>query len=144
MKRIAALIPVLALTAGLASTVAQPASATPPRVGALHLTKECSQFSEATPFCTITSSNFAAIPAGSTVVYANAGNPDGSMDSDLVVYTGGPSFAFGHVVLVAPGLSGSVTLSGGTGGFKNFVAQVRVSYLGGADFAWDGWYSYSR
>ena len=86
-------------------------SATPSRIGPLHLTKECSQFSEATPFCTITSSNFGAIPAGSTVVYANAGNPDGSMDSDLVVYTGGPSFAFGHVVLVAPGLSGSVTLS---------------------------------
>ena len=143
MKRIIALIPVLALAAGLAAALALPAAATPPRAGALHFTKECSQFSPATPFCTITSSNLTAIPAGSTVVYANAGNPDGSMNSDLVVHTGGAN-AFGHVVLAAPGLSGSVTLSGGTGGFRNFVAQVHVSYLGGVDFAWDGWYSYRQ
>ena len=144
MKRIIALIPVLALAAGLAAALALPASATPSRAGPLHSTKECSQFSEATPFCTITSSNLAAIPVGSTVVYANAGNPDGSMDTDLVVYTRGANSAFGHAVLPAPGLFGSVTLSGGTGEFKNFVAKVAVSYLGGVNFAWDGWYSYSK
>ena len=42
-----------------------------PQSGTLHLEKECSEYTgEAGSFCTISSSNFDAIPIGSKVVYA--------------------------------------------------------------------------
>jgi hypothetical protein len=124
-----------------ALVLAVPALASAPRSGTVHVTKECSQFTAANPFCTVTTSNLQAIPVGSTVVYANAGNPDGSMDSDLVLYTRGANAAFGHVVLNAAG-NGTITFSGGTGQFKKFEANIVVSYLGGPNFLWVGTYSY--
>jgi hypothetical protein len=143
MKRIIALIPVGAMAAGLAAVLALPAAATAPRSGPLHITKECSHyFGAAGDFCTITTSNLAAIPAGSTVVYTDALGA-GALDSDLVLYARGNNSAFGHVVLALATGSGTVTFSGGTGQFKKFTATVAVSYLGGVNFAWDGTYSYN-
>ena len=122
--------------------LAVPASASAPRAGILDVTKECSQFTgEAGSFCTITSSNLHAIPAGSKVVYASAPGA-GVLDSDLVVYTRGANAAYGHVVLDVETGTGTLTLSGGTGQFKKFSASVAVSYLGGPNFGWRGSYSY--
>ena len=122
--------------------LAVPASASAPRAGILDVTKECSQFTgEAGSFCTITSSNLHAIPAGSKVVYASAPGA-GVLDSDLVVYTRGANAAYGHVVLDVATGTGTLTLSGGTGQFKKFSASVAVSYLGGPNFGWRGSYSY--
>ena len=122
--------------------LAVPASASAPRAGILDVTKECSQFTgEAGSFCTITSSNLHAIPAGSKVVYASAPGA-GVLDSDLVVYTRGANAAYGHVVLDVETGTGTLTLSGGTGQFKKFSASVAVSYLGGPNYGWRGSYSY--
>ena len=122
--------------------LAVPASASAPRAGILDVTKECSQYTgEVGSFCTITSSNLHAIPAGSKVVYASAPGA-GVLDSDLVVYTRGANAAYGHVVLDVETGTGTLTLSGGTGQFKKFSASVAVSYLGGPNFGWSGSYSY--
>ena len=118
-----------------------------PRSGALHVTKECSQYSLAAgSFCTITSSNLSAVKPGSRVVYASAaGDPTpGVMDSDLVIDGPGNNNAFGHVVLDLSTLSGVVTLSGGTGKFTHFHAgPITVACPAFPDCSWDGPYSFT-
>jgi hypothetical protein len=136
----------LALVLAVAATgiVATAGSATP-RSGALHVTKECSQYDgDAGDFCTITTSNINTIKPGSNVIYASAaGDPTpGVLDSDLVVDGPGNNNAHGHVVLDLATLTGIVTLSGGSGAFRGFQASVDVSLLGWPDFAWDGTYNF--
>jgi len=116
------------------------------RSGALHVTKECSQYTRlAGGFCTITSSNLKAIKVGTRVVYAVASGPT-VLDSDVVLDPPGPgkSTAFGHVVLDLATGQGVVTISGGTGKFRWFHANVAVSSLGRPNWAWDGTYSFSH
>lgn len=116
------------------------------RSGVLHVTKECSQYTGlAGGFCTITSSNLKAIKVGTRVIYASDAVPP-SLDTDLLLDPPGPghSTAFGHVVLNLATGQGVVTISGGTGKFTRFHASVAVSHLGGANFAWDGTYSFSH
>jgi hypothetical protein len=110
--------------------------------GALHLTKECSEYTgQADSFCTITSSNVKAITTGSRVVYLQAAGAT-SLDSDIVLVVGPGDVALGHVTLdFATGL-GKLTISGGTGQFTSFHAQADVSYLGGPNWAWNGTYSF--
>jgi hypothetical protein len=141
MKRTRLAILAVAVS-GLALAV--PALASAPRSGTLHVTKNCDDYTaEAGSFCTITSSNLHAIPAGSKVVYASGADFNtGILDSDITVYTRGANAAYGHVVLDLNTGTGTVSLSGGTGQFKSLSASVDVSYLGGADFGWDGGYSY--
>lgn len=116
------------------------ASGSTPRGRALHLTKECSQYTAlADSFCTITSSNIAAIPAGSRVVYLQAAAPP-SLDSDVVLVVGPGSYALGHVTLDFVTSTGQITFRGGTGAFRTFRATAAVSALGGPDWAWDGTY----
>jgi hypothetical protein len=110
----------------------------------LHVTKECSQYTGlADSFCTITSSNFAAIPAGSRVVYLQGAGP-ASLDSDIVLMVGPGNYALGHVTLDFATGTGEVTISGGTRQFTAFRAEVAVSYLGGPNWAWDGTYHFGR
>jgi hypothetical protein len=139
-------LPVVA-AAILALTLAVPAvSASSPRSGDLHVTKECSQY-DYTPggFCTITSSNINAIKVGSRVVYLSA--PDFvsmTIDTDLMIVRQGDSTAYGHVVLDLLTGTGTVTLSGGTGEFRGFSASgVDVTPTGFPNWAWDGTYSFS-
>ena len=116
-----------------------------PRSGALHVTKECSQYTGAAgSFCTIISSNL-GIKVGSRVVYASAADPNaGVLDSDLVIDGPGNNTAFGHVVLDLSTLSGVVTLSGGTGKFTHFHAgPITVACPAFPDCSWDGPYSFS-
>ena len=115
-----------------------------PRSGALHATKECSQYNgQAGSFCTITSSNLKAIDVGSKVIYAQPAGAAG-LDSDVVLYTGPGNSAFGHVTLSFATLSGVVTFSGGTGKFSGFEASAIVTYNPTTNlWYWDGTYSFN-
>jgi hypothetical protein len=37
-----------------------------------------------------------------------------------------------------------ITFSGGTGKFKHFHGEAVVTHLGGANWAWDGTYSFKK
>jgi hypothetical protein len=140
MKR---LMLVFAVVVGATVAFTPPASAIP-RSGALHATKECSQYNgQAGSFCTITSSNLKAIGAGSKVIYTQAAGAAG-LDSDVVLYTGPGNSAFGHVRLSFATLSGVVTFSGGTGKFRGFEARVIVTYNPNTNlWYWDGTYDFN-
>jgi hypothetical protein len=117
-----------------------------PRSGALHVTKECSQYTaQAGSFCTITSSNLKAITYGSKVVYEK-GAVGALVDTDLILYAAGRgnNTAFGHAVVNLGTGTGVVTFSGGTGQFKGFHARVDVTPLGWPNFAWVGTYWFSE
>lgn len=113
------------------------------RSGALHVTKECSQYTGAAgDFCTITSSNVRPIQVGMRVVYHQAADPvTFALDSDIVVSFKHGSAAYGHVTLVAGGSTGTVTLNGGTGEFRKFHANANVTCSDAINCAWDGTYS---
>ena len=141
MKRSFILL-VAVIAAGVVAAVGS-ARATP-RSGALHVTKECSQYDgQAGSFCTITSSNIPQIKPGMRVVYFQAFGQNG-LNSDLVLSRGHGSAAFGHVVLNAT--TSRITFSGGTGAFAGFHADAVVSVVSvdGADvWHWDGTYSFT-
>lgn len=124
MKRSLAVAATLVAAASMGVT----ASASSTRSGELEVTKECSEWTGAAgSFCTIVSSNLAAIKVGSKVVYASeVENFDGVYETDLVVDGPGNNNAFGHVVIDLPTGSGVVTLSGGTGVFAHFHAGPLV------------------
>jgi hypothetical protein len=144
MKRAFALV-LAVVAAGIAAT----AGSATQRSGALHVTKECSQYDgTAGSFCTITSSNISTIKAGSRVVYASALGA-GGLDSDLTIYGSGHNRAYGHVFLdlsAFPFIVGEVTLSGGTGRFAHFHAGPIEVVCDWADnypnCSWDGPYSF--
>jgi hypothetical protein len=113
--------------------------------GTLEVTKECSAYTgQAGEFCTITSSNVTQIEVGSRVVYASAAVGT-SLDTDIVLSSPAPSTdtANGHCTLSLETGIGQCTLAGGTGTFTSFEADVAVSHLDGANYAWDGTYSFS-
>lgn len=141
MKRSVVLLLVVA-AAGLAATSGA-ARQSAARSGALHVTKECSQyFGHAGEFCTITSSNLNAIDAGMNVVYSSAAGAT-SLNSDLVLDGPGNNNASGHVTLNFLTLSGVVTFSGGTGRFSKFHARVAVMYdTTDGLWHWDGTYTF--
>jgi hypothetical protein len=118
-------------------------SASSPRSGDFQLTKDCSQFTGAVgDFCTVTSANVKAIPIGAKIFYAQA-LVYPLLDSDVVLVAGPGNRAAGHCALsLATGI-GRCTFSGGTGQFTHFHAGVDVSYLGGPNWAWNGWYDLS-
>jgi hypothetical protein len=141
MKRTLALV--LAITAAAVVATASSATSTA-RSGALHATKECSQYNgQAGSFCTITSSNLQAIDVGSKVIYAQPAGAAG-LDSDLVLVTRPGNSAYGHVTLSFATLSGVVTFSGGTGQFRGFEASAIVTYNPKTNlWYWDGSYSFN-
>jgi len=147
--RLAAATTLLSVVATAVFAVAGSAASTgsTPRSGDLQVTKECSQYTAtAGSYCTITSSNIAAIKVGSRVVYASAvGDPTpGVLDSDLVIDGPGDNIAFGHVVLDLATLSGVVTFSGGTGEFAHFRAgPLAVACPAYPVRSWTGPYGFS-
>ncbi len=128
---------VLAVTASAQSGARANRGARP-----FHLTKTCppSQYQgQIGGYCTVTSSNVAAIGVGTKIFYAQAAGPT-SLDSDIILYAGPGDTATGHCALdFATGL-GQCSLSGGTRSLNNIHARVDVSYAGGYDWAWDGTY----
>ena len=130
----------IALTLSLGAEAASPA-----RKGNLNVTKECSENTGAAgSFCTITSSNLAEIKIGSKVFYDQAaGIPTGLLDSNVVLDAGDGNRAVGRCTLDFATLLGLCTFSDGTGQFAGFEARIIVTYTGGANFTWNGTYSFS-
>ncbi len=121
-------------------------SAGPETKGDLHVTKECSQYTGSPGgFCTITSSNLAAIPVRTKIFYTQApGIVAGLLDSNIVLDAGAGNRSLGRCTLdFATGL-GLCTLSDGTGQLAGLHARVDVSFLGGSDWAWDGEWSLEK
>jgi hypothetical protein len=115
-----------------------------PISGTLHVVKDCTAYHGfAGETCTITSSNLKEIE-GSLITYASDAVGT-SLDTDVLLDPPGPgnNIAFGHCTLSLATGVGVCRLSGGTGKFTWFQADVAVSYLGGPNFAWDGEYSFS-
>ncbi len=113
----------------------------------LHVTKDCSAYTGAAgAYCTITSSNLAAIKVGSKVYYDQAaGVPPGLLDSDVVLDAGNGNRAFGHCTVDSNTDLGLCTYSSGTGQLAGFRARLDVSPVAGAayNYHWDGTYSFS-
>ena len=147
-------VPTLALVVAAflvvaASVLSVAASAQPgPRAnhGArpFHLTKNCIDYhGEIGQFCSVTSSNLAAIGVGSKIFYMQEPGST-SLDSDIVIYAGSGNTATGHCFLDFATGRGLCTLSGGTGTLDKVHARVDVSHLGGFDWAWDGTYWFNN
>jgi len=135
--KVLTIIVALGLTTGAVS-----ASASSERTGDLHVTKECSQ-DNGNPgdFCTITSSNLAAIKVGSKVFYDQAdGIPKGLLDSNVVVDAGAGNRAVGRCTLDDATNLGLCTFSDGTGQFTGFQARVTVDCR--TSCRWDGTYRF--
>jgi hypothetical protein len=113
--------------------------------GDLHITKECSAYTGlAGSYCTITSSNVAAIPVGATVNYDQAFNiPVGMLDSNVVLKVGTSDWAVGRCTLDGATGAGLCTFTDGVGQLTGFHARVNVSYLGGVNYGWDGTYGFT-
>ena len=109
---------------------------------ALHIVKECSEFSGGIgAYCTVTSSNLRAIKVGTG---SSTPRPVRltAYDGDVILYAGSGNTATGHCAVDAVGF-GRCTLSGGTGTLDGIRARVDVSYVGGVDYAWDGTHRFS-
>jgi hypothetical protein len=118
------------------------ATASAPRSGDLHATKNCLGFTgDPGSYCLITSSNLPQIEAGSRIEYLQPPLLLTPAGSDVVLDPPGPgnNAAFGNCSLAV----GQCTFWGGTGKFTHFHASIVVSSLGGFDWAWDGTYSFS-
>jgi hypothetical protein len=133
---------------GAFATAASAGNTRTARSGELHVTKECSEYTGAAgSFCTITRSNLNAIQPGMKVIYFSAANfKKGVLKSDLVLTDLHHNNAFGHVKLDLTTGTGPLTLSGGTGRFRGFHAQVAVSPDPRVKdlVHWDGRYSFTR
>jgi hypothetical protein len=141
-RRFAEVIAVLVLATGITTASALAGSA-PPRSGELVVAKECSGFVNDPPYCTITSSNLAAIPVGSRIVYldpAGLGTPAGSavvLDPPLP----GNNKAYGRCFLGSSPMH--CEFSGGTGLFTWFHASVVVTVDSDGLWHWAGTYSFT-
>jgi hypothetical protein len=121
--------------------------------GALHLTKECSEYAgQPGDHCTVIASNVKPIPVDSRVFYLAAANLEqGTYDGNVELRVKPGSIAFGHCIVtdlfatVAHTVIGNCSFSGGTGRFKGFHAQIVVSVGLDPIWAdWDGTYSFSN
>jgi len=126
----------------VASSAALAGSA-PPRSGDLTVTKECSGFGNTPPYCTITSSNLAAIPAESRIIYLNAAGLATPTGSDVILDPPSPgnNHAFGTCFLAST--PWHCEFSGGTGMFTWFHASVVVTVDSEGLWHWAGTYSFS-
>jgi hypothetical protein len=140
----AAAVGLVALVVGSSSAFAGSAS---PRSGDLVVAKECSGFVNDPPYCTITSSNLAAIPEGSRIVYLDPAGLGTATGGAVVLDPPGPgnNKAFGTCFL--GGNPMHCEFSGGTGKFTWFQASVVVTVtdLGATNelWHWAGTYSFT-
>jgi hypothetical protein len=141
MKR--SIVLVLLVVAAAVAATAGAAMQSKARSGALHVTKECSEyFGGVGEFCTIKTSNVAVIQPGMRVFYLTTPGPNGVLDSDIALSSGKGGAAVGHVLVGDTG--GLVTLKGGSGRFRHLWAKARVSVDKDGIWHWDGTYSFKR
>jgi hypothetical protein len=117
-------------------------SASPPQTGALHIAKDCSNYTGAAgDYCTIVSSNVDAIKPASRVYYLEALQGD-SYDGDVMLYAGRGNAAFGHCKVNYTASTGRCIFTGGVGRFRSFFADVAVSAdpTNPAGALWNGTY----
>jgi hypothetical protein len=110
--------------------------------------KECSE-NTGLPgaFCTITYSNFVAIPVGSKVFYDQTGNTvPGVFDSDVVLDAGNSNRAVGRCTLDGVTAVGICTFSDGIGELAGFHARVDVTPATAdlVNYDWRGTYSFTE
>lgn len=142
MKRILGIVTAGILAATFVASGQTSATASE-RAGALHVTKECSQYTGAAgSFCTITASNLPPIKAGWTVAYTQAIRSDGTLDTDVVIGNGNGNGnkLFGHVTLNATTML--ITFKGGTGEFRDFRGNAVVSVTSDGLWHWNGDYNF--
>jgi hypothetical protein len=122
------------------------------RSGTLRVTKECSHyFFHAGDFCTITSSTLKQIEVGSRITYLSAASPEYYLETDVVLDPPGPgnNVAYGHCSVDLTAINGTkgCVFSGGTGKFKWFHAEVKLSLVDpenpATELVWNGDYSFS-
>lgn len=130
------------------STGAGPVAAQSERSGAVHVTKNCSAFNGAPgSYCTITSSNLAAIKVGSTVFYDDPiilATPTGLFDSNVVLSVGPGDWTVGRCALDNTTNLGLCTFTDGTGPLAGFTARVNVSSTDGVNYQWNGTYRFTE
>jgi len=134
-------------TLALLAAVVPSVSAASHRSGALHVTKECSAYTHlAGGYCTITSSNLAAIPVGSKVIYESA-LVGLVLETDVTLDPpGAGDVAFGHVHLDLVAGAGTAVFTGGTGRLAAFTASVAVTPNVGVPYGWkwDGTFAFGH
>ena len=90
------------------------------------------------------SSNLAEIVVGSPITYDQAaGIPAGLLDSNIVLDAGSGNRAVGRCTLDLTTAVGLCTFSDGTGPLAGFTARVKVTFVSGTLWAWDGTYSFN-
>src|SRR3954464_11235073 len=141
-KSFAGMIAVLVLATGVAAASALAGSA-PPRSGDLVVAKECSGFVNDPPYCSITSSNLAAIPEGSRIVYLDPAGLWTPTGGAVVLDPPGPgnNTAFGTCFLGSNPMH--CEFSGGTGRFTWVHASVVVTVDSQGLWHWSGTYSFT-
>ncbi len=142
MKRILGMILVVAMAGAFAVASQARTDASASRARALHVTKECGQYSgEPGGYCTILTANLPAIAPNSKVFYFEA-PAAGQLDSDLALYASPGNVALGHVTLSLTTMTGVITFRGGTGDFRGFSATADVTVDSDDIWHWDGTYRF--
>lgn len=111
----------------------------------LHIRKDCAQYTGlAGSSCTIIQSNISAIPVGSKVFYDQAANnPEGLLDSNIVLDAGNGNRAVGRCTLdLATGLALCLFFDG-TGELAGFHARINGT-PGSDSYHWDGIYNFTE
>jgi hypothetical protein len=132
------------LVLGFLALTATSASAAEP-IKHLHIRKDCAQYTgQAGSSCTIVYSNISAIPVGSKVLYDQAANnPEGLLDSNIVLDAGNGNRAVGRCTLdLATGLALCLFFDG-TGELTGFHARIKGT-PGPHAYLWDGIYSFAE
>jgi hypothetical protein len=151
-----------ALLASIATGACSDTTALPPaatggvslaRSGTLRVTKKCDQtyHGHANDFCVITSSTLKEIEVGSRITYLSDASPAFFLETDVVLDSPKPgnNVAYGHCSVDLTNIDGTMgcVFSGGTGKFKWFHADVKLSLLDADDanteLVWNGTYSFS-
>jgi len=113
-----------------------------------HLVQECSEYKEATgSFCTIVSSDFAAIPTGSKVFYLQPPVTSlGILDSNIVLDAGQRNRAVGRCTVDLASVAGLCTISDGVGKLAGLQARIDVSpgHAASVKFDWRGTYRFAN
>jgi hypothetical protein len=134
----------LVLVLGFLAPTATSVSASE-RIKHLHIRKDCSQYTGlAGSSCTIVYSNISAIPVGSKVFYDQAANnPEGLLDSNIILDAGNGNRAVGRCTLdLATGLALCLFFDG-TGELTGFHARIKGT-PGPHAYLWDGIYDFTE
>ena len=130
------------LSTGAILALASVASAEP-EMQPLKISKECSEFTGKTPsFCTITESNFEAIPKGTKIFYHQPTNGAPIFTDTVTIITTDSGTVVGRCITydVATPPTGTCAFTSGSGKLEGFQAVVNVSVDDKQIWHWDGTY----